>query len=520
MAKIKRALLSVSDKSGIVDFARALGEMGAELVSTGGTARKLREAGLTVRDVSELTGFPEIMDGRVKTLHPKVHGGLLNIRGNAEHEKAKEELGIADIDLVCVNLYPFEATVAKPEVKMEDAVENIDIGGPTMLRSAAKNWKYVTVVVDPADYSRVVDEMRANDGATTYELRTELARKVFAHTSRYDSAIIGYLEGVAAEGAPEFLRVAPERVQVLRYGENPHQAAAFYREPGAKGPSVGSAKKLSGKQLSYNNIIDLDAALAIVLDFDEPCASVIKHTNPCGAAVGEDLVDAFKKGYACDPVSAFGSVVGLNGRVTADLAEALAETGRFLEAVIAPGFDEEAVRILTKKPSWAKSVRLLATGEFKDAAAQWGMKSVSGGYLLQEIDRGFPELDGLKTVTRRKPSESELADLKVAWKFCKHVKSNTITLLKDGALVGVGAGQMSRVDSVVIAARKAGERSKGSVLASDAFFPFRDGVDAAAKAGATAIIQPGGSKRDDEVVAACEEHAIAMVLSGRRHFRH
>ena len=520
MAEIKRALLSVSDKAGVVDLARGLSEMGVELVSTGGTARALREAGLEVRDVSELTGFPEIMDGRVKTLHPKVHGGLLNIREDPEHDRAKKELGIEDIDLVCVNLYPFEEAITKPDLELEEAVENIDIGGPTMLRSAAKNWKYVTVVTDPGDYSRVVEEMRANGGATSLELRTELARKVFAYTSRYDSAITRYLEGLGADGAPEFLRLAPERVQILRYGENPHQRAAFYREPGAKGPSVGSAKKLSGKDLSYNNILDLDAALAIVLDFKEPCASVIKHTNPCGAAVGKDLADAFKKAYECDPVSAFGSVVGLNRRVEANLARVLAETGQFLEAVIAPEFDGEAVRILTEKSSWAKSVRLLEAGEFKDAAGEWSVKSVSGGYLLQEIDRGFTELDGLRAVTKRQPNEAELAELKVAWKFCKHVRSNAIALLKNGALVGVGAGQMSRVDSAMIAARKAGERSEGAVLASDAFFPFRDGVDVAAKAGVAAIIQPGGSKRDEDVIAACDGHGMAMVFTGRRHFRH
>ncbi len=528
--KIARAVISVSEKMGIVDFARQLQEMGVEVLSTGGTARLLGENDVKVRTVDEFTGFPEMLDGRVKTLHPKVHGGILNIRDNAEHQKQKAEHGIEDIDLIVVNLYPFEATVAKEGVTLDEAIEQIDIGGPTMLRSAAKNWKFVTVVVDHGDYSRVIESMLQNDGGTADDLRYELARKVFAHTARYDSMIASWLEEKEKEqkgigGAADVLRTEFRKLHDLRYGENPHQTGAVYLRHGAREAGAVTARKLSGKEMSFNNYLDATAALEIVKDFDEPAVSVMKHTNPCGAAVGSDLVEVFKAAYAGDPLSAFGSIIGLNRRVDAATAAEIAQPERFVEAVIAPGFEEEAVEILTTKPKWGKNVRLLAAGDlaFRDRN-EYDFRSVTGGLVCQGRDQGFPELDELKVATEKAPSDEEMAALKFAWVMCKHVKSNSIVIAcalgKTRALVGTGAGQMSRVDAAVCAIMKAGERAKGGVAASDAFFPFPDAMEKLVDAGVTAVIQPGGAKNDPSVIEAANKRGIAMVLTGRRHFKH
>jgi len=523
MGAIKRALISVTDKTGVADFAKALAGMGVDIVSTGGTAKVIREAGVEVKDISEITGFPEMMDGRVKTLHPLVHGGLLNVRDNAEHRKAMEANGIEDIDLVCVNLYRFEETVARPGVEIDEAIENIDIGGPSMLRSAAKNWKYVTVVTDPADYEVVLAEMKESGGETKTDTRKRLAARVFAITAHYDSAITDYLEKQVTPG-DEFaatLRLELGRRQVLRYGENPHQTAAFYVDPKAAEPSVSTAKQLSGKELSFNNIIDINAAIEIVKDFDVPAISVIKHTNPCGAAVGDDLVDVYRRAHAGDPVSAFGSIVGVNREITAALADEIAQPERFVEAIIAPSFDDEAVKILQTKPKWGKNVRLLVVGDLAVARdAEYDMKRVVGGLVLQGRDMVADEFADLKVATKREPTDDEMRDLRFAWIICKHVKSNTIVYAKDGAVVGVGAGQMSRLDSALIAARKAGERATGAVCASDAFFPFPDAMLATVDAGCTAVVQPGGARNDPDVIAAADERGVAMVLTGVRHFKH
>jgi phosphoribosylaminoimidazolecarboxamide formyltransferase/IMP cyclohydrolase len=528
--KVTRALISVSEKMGVVDFARELAKMGVEILSTGGTARLLKENDVPVRPVDDFTGFPEMLDGRVKTLHPKVHGGILNIRDDEKHARQKAEHGIEDIDLVAVNLYPFESTIAKEGVTLDEAVEQIDIGGPTMIRSAAKNWKYVTVVVDHGDYSRVIEEMHRNGGGTTPELRYDLACKVFAHTARYDSLIAGYLEAQSGhepparkepEGSPDVLRLELAKVGDLRYGENAHQSAAFYVRRGAREASAATAKLISGKALSFNNILDATAALEIVKDLEEPAASVIKHTNPCGAAVGKTLAEAYAAAFEGDPVSAFGSIVGLNRRVDAATAEAIAQPERFVEAVIAPAFDEEAVRILTTKEKWGKNVRLLAAGDLSVRdRAEFDLRAVVGGLLRQDRDHGFPEIEDPTVATRRKPTEDETRDLGFAWIVCKHVKSNAITVAKAGAVVGVGAGQMSRVDAAWCAVRKAGERAKGAVAASDAFFPFPDAMEMLADAGVTAVIQPGGAKNDPAVIEAANKRKLAMLLTGRRHFRH
>lgn len=518
---IKAALLSVSDKTGIQEFAGGLAGMSVKLVSTGGTARSLRQAGLTVADVSEITGFPECLDGRVKTLHPKVHGGLLYVRDNPQHLQQKQQLGIPDIDMVVVNLYPFEETIARPQCSLEEAVENIDIGGPTMLRSAAKNWPFVTVIVDPADYDTVLKEMKKNSGDTTRDTRYRLACKVFAHTAHYDKAIADYLEARLEQGLPSTLRIEAKKAFDLRYGENPHQTAAFYRLLKSGEPGVASAAMLSGKELSFNNILDADAAIEIVKDFAEPACAVIKHTNPCGAAVANDLASAFEKAYAGDPLSAFGSILAFNREVDEAAAMRMSEGDKFVEAVIAPGYQPKALEILTTRPKWGKSVRLLATGALgaRDAA-EYDLKKVTGGLLLQQRDAGYPELETLTVVTEKSPSREQLADLKFAWRICRHVKSNAIVLARDGMLLGVGAGQMSRVDATFMAAHKAGERARGAVLASDAFFPFPDAIELAFDAGIAAILQPGGAKGDDAVVAACNRFGIAMLFSGRRHFRH
>ncbi len=524
--RVTRALLSVSDKTGLIDFARALAGHGVELISTGGTAKAIAAAGLKVRDVSELTGFPEMMDGRVKTLHPKVHGGLLAIRDNAEHAKAMTDHGIAPIDLLVVNLYPFEATVDKG-APYEDCIENIDIGGPAMIRAAAKNHDDVAVVVEASDYSAVLDELAANNGATTLTLRRRLAAKAYARTAAYDAAISNWFAVQLKDNAPDYRAFGGRLVQSLRYGENPHQTAAFYRTPDHRF-GVATARQVQGKELSYNNINDTDAAYECVAEFDAKrtaAVAIIKHANPCGVAEGADLVSAYRKALACDSTSAFGGIVALNRTLDADAARAITEI--FTEVIIAPDASEEAIAIVAAK----KNLRLLLAGGLPDPRAL-GLtaKTVAGGLLVQSRDNASVDDMTLKVVTKRAPSEAELRDLRFAFRVAKHVKSNTIIYAKDLATVGIGAGQMSRVDSARIAARKAEDAARdlklkepmtrGSVVASDAFFPFADGMLACIKAGATAVIQPGGSVRDDEVIKAADEHNIAMVLTGTRHFRH
>jgi phosphoribosylaminoimidazolecarboxamide formyltransferase/IMP cyclohydrolase len=521
---IRRALLSVSDKSGLVEFARGLSELGVELISTGGTRKALADAGLTVCDVTAVTGFPEMLDGRVKTLHPRIHGGILAVRDNPEHVATIQRHGIQPIDLVVCNLYPFEATVAKAGSTHEEIVENIDIGGPSMVRSAAKNYHDVAVVTAPEQYPDVLQEMRTHGGALTLETRERLAAAAFTRTAAYDQAIGAYFAArEAKEGFPARLDLHFERRMTLRYGENPHQSAAFYVEPGVRHASVAAAEQLHGKELSYNNLLDLDSALNLAREFSEPAAIVIKHNNPCGAAVGTTLEEAFRKAYEGDPLSAYGGVLGFNRAVDEATARQITEPNRFVECVIAPGFSDAAFQLLTTRPSWKKNVRLLRTGPMEttpNAARSLDFRRVDGGLLVQARDVPVDDFAQVKAVTKRQPTADEMADLRFAWLVCKHVKSNAIVLVKDRMVVGVGAGQMSRVDSVYIARRKAGERSRGSVLASDAFFPFRDNVDEAAKAGVTAIVQPGGSMRDPDSIQACDEHGIAMVFTGVRHFRH
>jgi phosphoribosylaminoimidazolecarboxamide formyltransferase/IMP cyclohydrolase len=524
--RITRALLSVSDKTGLADFARALADYGVELVSTGGTAKALQEAGLKVTDVAALTGFPEMMDGRVKTLHPKVHGGLLAIRANKEHAAAMEQHGIKPIDLLVVNLYPFEATVAKG-ASFDDCIENIDIGGPAMIRAAAKNHADVTVVVEPADYEKVLSELAQHGGMTTLELRQKLAAKAYARTAAYDAAISNWFADTLHDIAPDYRAFGGKLLEALRYGENPHQSAAFYRAPGERF-GVASARQLQGKQLSYNNINDTDAAYECVAEFDPrrgPACVIVKHANPCGVAEGESLLEAYRKALACDPVSAFGGIVALNGKLDAEAAKAITEI--FTEVIIAPEATEDAIKIVGAK----KNLRLLLAGGLPDPReAGLTVKSVAGGLLVQSRDNAVVDEMQLKTVTKRAPSQKELADLRFAFRVAKHVKSNTIVYAKDRATVGIGAGQMSRVDAARIAARKAQDaaeaeklpepRTKGSVVASDAFFPFPDGLLVAIEAGATAVIQPGGSVNDDKVIAAADAHNVAMVFTGVRHFRH
>jgi phosphoribosylaminoimidazolecarboxamide formyltransferase/IMP cyclohydrolase len=524
--KVTRALISVSDKTGVAEFAQALAALGVELVSTGGTADLLRKAGLTVKDVSDLTGFPEMMDGRLKTLHPKVHGGLLGIRGNPEHERAAREHEIAPIDLLVVNLYPFEETVAKGG-SFEACIENIDIGGPAMIRAAAKNHAGVAVVVDASDYSRVLEAMRASNGSTPLSLRKSLAAKAYARTGAYDAAISQWFAAALGDDMPDYRVFGGKRAQTLRYGENPHQWAAFYvgGEPRA---GIATARQLQGKELSYNNLNDTDAAFELISEFDPkaaPAVAIIKHANPCGVATGASLKDAWEKALRCDPVSAFGGIVALNRTLDAAAAAEIAKI--FTEVVIAPDATEEARAIMAAK----KNLRLLVTGGLPDPAAPGlAIKMLSGGFLVQSRDNGRVDALDLQVVTKRKPTPQELADLKFAFKVAKHVKSNAIVYAKEGATVGVGAGQMSRVDSARIAAWKGeeaaraanlpGSLTEGSVVASDAFFPFADGLLAAAAAGATAVIQPGGSVRDQEVIAAADEKGLAMVFTSMRHFRH
>jgi len=521
LRKIKRAVISVSDKGGLVDFARRLAKFNVEILSTGGTSKLLKKEGIPVKDIGDYTGFPEIMDGRVKTLHPKVHGGILAVRDNPDHIKAMEELGIEPIDMIVVNLYPFRETIAREDCTFEEAIENIDIGGPTMIRSAAKNYRDVTVVTDPADYGRIAEEIEKNDGATTQELRLELAVKVFKLTSAYDGAIVSYLDGLEEKNFSNSMVNCFSKRSNLRYGENPHQKAAVYLDISCTKPSLAGAEQISGKELSYNNYIDLQSALMIIMDFDEPMAAVLKHTNPCGAALAKDLKDAFIKAYAGDPVSAFGSVVGFNRTVDADTAEEMAGPDRFLEAVIAPDFEKNAVEILTRKPKWGKNVRLLRMGDLnKVEKSTLDVKTISGGVLAQETNLATFDENAFKVATKKEPTDEQMKNLKFAWVICKHIKSNAIALVKDCALVGAGAGQMSRVDSAIIAVRKAGERAKGSVLASDAFFPFPDALEVAIEAGVTAAIQPGGSRNDNLIIEAADKAEISMIFTGMRHFKH
>ena len=524
--RVTRALLSVSDKTGLIDFAKALAAHGVDLVSTGGTAKAIADAGLKVMDVSDLTGFPEMMDGRVKTLHPKVHGGLLAIRDNAEHAKSMKDHGIAPIDLLVVNLYPFEATVAKGASE-EDCIENIDIGGPAMIRAAAKNHDDVAVVVEASDYQAVLDELAAHKGATTLSLRKRLAAKAYARTAAYDAAISNWFAAALKIDAPDFRAIGGRLAEALRYGENPHQNAAFYISAEER-PGVATARQVQGKQLSYNNINDTDAAYECVAEFDprkSAACVIIKHANPCGVAEADDIASAYKKALACDSTSAFGGIVAVNRPLDAEAARAI--TGIFTEVIIAPEASEEAIKIIAAK----KNLRLLLAGQLPDPRANGFIaKTVAGGLLVQSRDNAVVDDMTLATVTTRAPPNAELADLRYAFRVAKHVKSNTIVYAKDLATVGVGAGQMSRVDSARIAARKAEDAAKelglsapltkGSVVASDAFFPFADGLLVAIEAGATAVIQPGGSVRDPEVIAAADEHGIAMVFTGTRHFKH
>ena len=520
---IRRALLSVSDKTGLLDLARGLAALGVGLISTGGTRKALADAGLSVRDVADLTGFPEMLDGRVKTLHPHVHGGILAVRDNPEHVAVLKKHGIGFIDLVVCNLYPFEATVARPGAAHEEIVENIDIGGPTLVRAAGKNYHDVAVVADPGQYEAVLAEMRQNQGALTAETRERLAAAAFARIAAYDAAVAAYFARRAGGDAwPAALDRRWAKRCDLRYGENPHQKAAFYVDPAGRRACVSTAEVLHGKELSFNNIVDLDSALNVVREFVQPAAVVVKHNNPCGAAVSASLAEAFRKAYEGDPQSAFGGVLAFNQEVDEATARLATELNRFIECVIAPGFSEAALSLFTTRPTWKNSVRLLRTGPLDAAGRDVVLRDVDGGVLAQTPDDRGPEEDfkDVQTATKRPPTGAEWADLRFAWAVCKHVKSNAIVLARDGMVVGVGAGQMSRVDSVHMAVRKAGERVKGSVLASDAFFPFRDNVDEAAKAGVTAVVQPGGSKRDADSIAACDEHGMAMVFTGFRHFRH
>jgi phosphoribosylaminoimidazolecarboxamide formyltransferase/IMP cyclohydrolase len=526
LRRVTRALLSVSDKTGLIEFARGLAGHGVELVSTGGTKKALADAGLTVKDVSDLTGFPEMMDGRVKTLHPKVHGGLLAIRDNREHAASMQAHGIQPIDLLVVNLYPFEATIARGAA-YDDCIENIDIGGPAMIRAAAKNHADVAVVVEAEDYQAVLGELAANGGATKLGLRQRLAAKAYARTAAYDAAISNWFAEQLKDTAPTFRAFGGRLTEPLRYGENPHQSAAFYRAPEMR-PGVASARQVQGKQLSYNNINDTDAAYEAVAEFDPKrtaAVAIIKHANPCGVAEGATLIEAYRKALACDSTSAFGGIVALNRTLDADAARAITEI--FTEVIIAPDATEEAIAIVGAK----KNLRLLLAGGLPNPRATGlTVKSVAGGLLVQSRDNAVVDDMQLKTVTKRAPTDAELADLRFAFRVAKHVKSNTIVYAKDRSTVGIGAGQMSRVDSARIAARKAEDAAKeaklaapltkGSVVASDAFFPFADGLLVAIEAGATAVIQPGGSVRDDEVIKAADEHNIAMVFTGTRHFRH
>ncbi len=516
---IRRALISVSDKTGVLEFARQLSELNVEILSTGGTAKLLADNGVAVTEVSSYTGFPEMMDGRIKTLHPKIHGGLLGRRGT--DDSVMQEHGIEGIDLLAVNLYPFEQTVAKSDCTLDMAIENIDIGGPTMLRAAAKNHNDVTVVVDHSDYQRVIDSLKKAKG-TEHPLRYELAVKTFAHTAKYDGAIANYLsarlEQNEVKDFPQTLSMQFTKAQDMRYGENPHQKAAFYVEANALEASVATALQIQGKELSFNNVADTDAALECVKSFQAPACVIVKHANPCGVAKGKSILEAYKLAYQTDPTSAFGGIIAFNRELDAETASAIIER-QFVEVIIAPKVSAEAQKIVAAK----QNVRLLACGEWQSPVAAWDFKRVNGGLLVQDRDLGAIGMNDLKIVSKRTPTEQEIRDLLFSWKVAKFVKSNAIVYAKNEQTIGVGAGQMSRVYSAKIAGIKAADENlvvKGSVMASDAFFPFRDGIDSAAEAGITAVIQPGGSMRDEEVIAAADEHGMAMVFTGMRHFRH
>ncbi len=509
MAQIHRVLISVTDKTGILDFARALAQSGAELISTGGTARMIREAGIAVQDVSDVTGFPEMLDGRVKTLHPKIHGGILAIRGNAEHVRAIGEHAIIPIDMVVINLYRFEEAAAKADARMEDLIENIDIGGPAMIRSAAKNHHDVAVVVSPADYDPIVAELRANGGSLSAETHWRLAKKAFRTTADYDAAISARLEQVDSHGSlPLDLNLRAPKLMDLRYGENPHQQAALY---GRRGAGIAGADQLHGKELSYNNLVDLDAAYQLAIEFSAPAVAIVKHTNPCGCAEQESLAEAYRKALECDPVSAYGGVIGINRPVDEETAREIAKL--FVEAIAAPAYSPEALAILTGR----KNLRLMRVRSVNDPLV---VKSISGGYLAQTADRATLDRAQAVVKSQRQPSEEEWKALEFGWKVAKHVKSNAIVYARAGQVVGVGAGQMSRVDSARFGALKAILPLAGTAVASDAFFPFADGVEEAVKHGATAFIEPGGSMRDADVIAAADRLGAAMVFTGVRHFRH
>ncbi len=527
---IRRALISVSDKTGLAELAQCLASRGVEIYSTGGTRAFLEKQGLQVVDIGQFTGFPEIMGGRVKTLHPKIFGGILGRRALLEDQQAMEQHGLLPFDLVVVNLYPFRETIAKDGVTWEEAVEQIDIGGPSLIRAASKNHPYVTVATSPSQYSAIQQEIEST-GKTSLALRKRMAAECFASTAAYDACIANYFaqelakeskgeEASASNVFPAVVELKLARSAELRYGENPHQAAAVYSIPESRSVSIVGARQLNGKELSYNNLLDLDSAMNIARSFQPPAAVVIKHNNPCGAATSHKLVWACRKALAGDPLSAFGGVIGFNRVVEADTAEVLCEPGLFVEAIVAPEFSPEALALLKTKPKWRDNVRLLAVGQMASDVREWNYRFLSGGVLIQESDTLHPNSADWKTVTEVGLAGEFMDDVQFAWEMVRHVKSNAIVLAKDAALVGVGAGQMSRVDSVEISIHKAGERSRGSILASDAFFPFPDSIDRAAAAGVIAIIQPGGSKKDDEVIAACNKHRIPMIFTGRRHFKH
>ncbi len=547
--RVKTALVSVSDKTGVVDFAKKLSKMGVKIISTGGTAKTLSTAGVDVVGIESVTGFPEMMDGRVKTLHPKIHGALLGLRDKTEHTAAMKEHSIEPIDLVCVNLYPFEQTIAKPDCTLAEAIENIDIGGPSMLRSAAKNHKFVTVVTESDQYDKVIEEMEKNAGAVSEKLRSDFARIAFGLTASYDAAISKYLNGKAGVGYPEKVSIAIKKEAELRYGENPHQSAAFYKlcgtgfQPVKTRPgwpchgetSVSSGTLLEGGTgISFNNLLDTNAAFELVKEFAEPAAVVVKHLNPCGCAVDEDICVAYRKAYAGDVISAFGGIIALNRKVDVELAQTIMESysrfgkalgagGFFAEVIIAPEFDKDAVEIIRTLKAWGARVRLLETGPIDKAnidCGEFDARCIIGGMLLQQRDLVGWEPDVLTFPTKAKPTKEQLEDLRIAWLVSKHTKSNTIVLVKNRRVWGVGAGQMNRVESGLISFKRAGDESRGCAMASDAFFPFPDNVENAAKAGVAAIVQPGGSKKDDEVIAVADKHGIAMVFTGKRHFKH
>ncbi len=514
---VKRALVSVTDKTGVAEFCRALvREFGVEIVSTGGTAAELADAGVPVRPIDDLTGFPEMMDGRVKTLHPKVHGGLLARRDSAEHMAAAEAHGIGMIDMVIVNLYAFEATVAREGVSLEEAVENIDIGGPSMLRSAAKNFESVAVVTDPAEYDDILEELRSTGGATLRATRKRLATDVFRKTSAYDSAIWMYLSDYGKDRFPDEVRFRLEKVQDLRYGENPHQDAAFYRFADAKEHVLARATQIQGKELSYNNILDTDACWTAVREFEQPCCVIVKHTNPCGLAIAGDLVTAYGRAYAADPVSAYGGVIAFNRPVTVDVIQAMFENKHFVEVMVAPDYEQAALELLDEK----RNLRVLRTGGIRPTGGHYESRAVEGGMLVQTSDSVDEDASRFRVATIAKPTDAEMEQLLFAWKVAKSVKSNAIVLTKDFATIGVGAGQMNRVNSARIAVEAAGDQVRDSVCASDAFMPFPDTLEVCAEAGVTAFIQPGGSIRDDEIIAAANRLGVSMVFTGHRHFRH